>query len=114
MLDKTSRTFLKFVVENEPNMGDKLFTFDYVGNKLGLTKAEAFECIRFLDSQGLLSCLYVDSPGDTGKKELYGFTASHKGRHHSEFARLELYKAVLESVLLPILVSVITALLVTA
>lgn len=95
-------------------MSDGLFTFDYVGNKLGLTDAEVFECVQFLDGQGLLSCLYVDFPAGAGKKKLQGFAASHRGRHHSEFARLELYRAVLESVLLPILVSVITALMVTA
>lgn len=92
MLDRTSRKFLKFIVKNEPNMGDHLFTFDFVGKSLGMSKEETFECIRFLDGQGLLRCVYIEMPG--GPKALHGFEASHKGRHQAEFARLEIYQTI--------------------
>jgi len=108
MLDKTSRKVLHFLVNNEPNMEDGLFTYDYVSCILRLSKAETIDCIRFLDENGLLRCVWVDTGGI---KHLHGIAVNHKGRHHAEFARLEFYKSVLESVLLPILVSILTTLI---
>lgn len=111
MLDKASKKLLKFIVKNNPNAENGLFTYDYVGNELSLSKEEMFDCIRFLEEQGLVRCVWIE-PG--GVKQLHGFAPNHKGRHHAEFARLEFYKSILESVLLPILVSILTTIILAA
>ena len=114
MLDKTSRKFMKLITTNAPNMRDGHFTFDYVGGKLGLDKQKSFACIRFLEHEGLIECLYIEMPNSNGKKSLWGFNASHKGYHYEEFMWLEFWGTMLKSVLFPIVVSIVTSLLISA
>lgn len=95
-------------------MDDGLFTTDYVAIELGMAEDEADSCRKFLEAKDLIDCVYVDNDTLNLKHALWGFAPSHKGRHHAEFARMEFFKLVLESILLPILVSVLTALLVAA
>lgn len=110
ILDKTSRKLLKIITTETPPMNEYLFTFDYVMLKLNLTKEEAFACIRFLDAQEYVSCVY----GDIGFRTLMGFRASHKGYHYIEFWHLRIFEEILKSVLLPVVVAMITVLITTA
>lgn len=111
MLDRTSKRLLKLIVENDPNMDDGYFTYDYIETILGMKKDEVFDCVRFLENKDLVKCKWKKPDVQEG---LFGVRPNHRGRHHAEFTRQELYKAIIESVLLPILVSVITAMLVAA
>ncbi len=111
MLDKTSRKVLNFVVYKNPDEKDGLFTWDYVSKQFGLSKEEMFDCVRFLEGEGLLRCVWTDIGGI---KMLHGFAPNHKGRHYREFERIKFFLTILNSVLLPIIVSIITALIVTA
>lgn len=111
MLDRASKRLLRLIVENDPNMDDGYFTYDYIETILGMKKEEVFDCVRFLEDKGLVKCKWKKPDVQEG---LFGVRPNHRGRHHTEFARKELYKAIVESVLLPILVSVITAMIVSA
>ena len=111
MLDRTSRKLLKLITTDKAPTPDHLFTFDYVMDKLSISKNEAFACIRFLDSQGYLRCVYLDFDG---VDSLYGFEASHKGYHYAEFWAIGLFEELAKSVLLPVVVSIITAIIVAA
>lgn len=113
MLDSTARRFLKYIVKATPCMDDDLFTFDYVGAKLGLSKDEVFDCLDYLESLDYVHCVYVDNETLQLKHSLWGFRPSHKGRHYIEFYILDCIETVFKSILLPILVSLITALIVT-
>lgn len=111
-MDHTSRKFLHLIVNEAPNMEDGYFTLDYVALKVGVSDGEAQDCLNFLEENGLVSCFYIDNEELRWKHALWGFTPSHKGRHHVEFATLELIDTVMKSILLPIVVSIITALLI--
>lgn len=111
MLDRASKRLLRFIVENDPNMDDGYFTYDYIEKILRMKKDEVFDCVRFLENKGLVRCIWEKPDIQQG---LFGVRPNHRGRHHAEFTRKEFYKAIVESVLLPILVSVITAMLVSA
>lgn len=111
MLDKTSKRLLKFIIENDPNMDDGYFTYDYIEKILGMKKNEIFDCVRFLEDNGLAKCKWKKPEEQEG---LFGVRPNHRGRHHAEFARKELRKTIFESVLLPVLVAIITALIVSS
>lgn len=112
MLDRTSRKFLKFICKNELNMDDGLFTQDYIGDALGLSWNETADCRRFLEEKGLIRCVYIDNEFLVLKHALWGIAPNHMGRHYIEFSALELAETVLKSILLPIVVSLVTALLI--
>ena len=110
MLDRTSKRILRFIVKSAPDKSDGLFSLEYVAKCCRLEKGQTYECVRFLDELGLIDFIPAKA---NDRSRLYGFTASHKGRHYAEISRLDLCNSLLHSVLLPILVSFITALLVS-
>ncbi len=110
LLDSKSRKLLKLISTEKPPATTRLFTFDYVMNKLNISRAESFACIRYLEASGYIECIYETA----GFKALTGFRASHKGYNYAEFGRLQLLEEIFKSVLLPVVVSIITSLLITA
>lgn len=110
ILDSKSRKLLKLITSEKPPETTRLFTFDYVMNKLNISRDEAFACIRYLDTLGYIECTYKN----IGFNFLLGFRASHKGYNYAEFWRLQLLEEILKSVLLPVVVSIITSLLIVA
>lgn len=110
MLDKTSKRVLKFIIENEPNMDDGYFTYDYIEKNLDMKKEVVFDCVRFLEDNRLVKCKWKNPVDQEG---LFGFRANHRGRNHAEFARKEFCRTIFESVLLPVIVSIIAALIVS-
>ena len=87
-----------------------MFKDKEIMNKLNISRDEAFACIRYLDTLGYIECTYKN----IGFNFLLGFRASHKGYNYAEFWRLQLLEEILKSVLLPVVVSILTSLLITA
>lgn len=111
LLDRTSRNVLKFLTSNTPNMEDYLFTADFVAQNCGLSVQEVYSCVRFLSQKDLVRIVEIDYPTVTGKA-VWGFDPTHKAFHYLEFEVLDIVETILKSVLLPIVVSLITALLI--
>lgn len=111
-LDSVSRKVLNYLIHTTPNMDDGLFTLDNIAKNCGLNEEETRVCLLYLEQLGLVMPVEIDWPTTISKKLLWGYFTTHRGRHYMEFQRIELFASLVKSVLLPILVSLVTALLI--
>ena len=76
----------------------------FIDSYLGKTMnhAEVFSALKYLEKIGLIENL-------SGDKDRYTFTATHEGMHYFELRRKNWIHLICNSVLLPIIISVITA-----
>lgn len=112
ILDKTSRRIIRLMSSTQPNMDDGFYTYDYIADECNISEEGAKKCLAHLEHYDLVKITRINHPA-FGSGFIWGYKLTHKGKHFREFVFLDTVELLLKSFLLPVLVSILTALLVS-
>lgn len=104
MLNKHSRKTLDTICKSKPDGPKGYYSIKHLENILDEQYYSLQATIRFLESQGYISYYKIEN-------QLFGIFVEEKGMYHAEFARIKAKEFLFKSILVPIVISVTTALL---
>ena len=111
-LDKSCKKIVNFMRDTQPNMNDGLFTGDYIAEQCSIEHKHCSVFLEHLAEMQLVKIHTVPFPSTPDGKAIWGYSLMPKGIAFDEYQRNEFITLILQSILLPIIVALITSLLV--
>ena len=105
MLNRNSRRFLNFLRHSVPDFDDQVYTYLFIDEHYPEKLERVFATVRYLEEQGYLK-IFVTSSGDH-----IGVILTETALHPYEFTAVKILSFLFRSVIVPIIVSFVTAVL---
>lgn len=105
-MDRTSKKLLDILNKNEPDYGMGTYSFEYIADISGMSESNVYSCTDYLKSTGHLQHMNYQLK-DGGY--IFGVALTHKRKHYREFKRQEFRRFLLNSILVPLMVALVTA-----
>lgn len=106
MLNKNSKKFIQFLLENSPNYADRVFTYDWIEENYNDKIENVFATVRYLEKEGYLDIATYQPSGVH-----FGVILTELALHSGEFTCEKIKSFFIRSIATPILVSMATTLL---
>lgn len=104
MLNKHCRDFLSFLSDQEPNLENGIFTFDWLKNHYHESCDNIKRMVRYLEAEGYVKSAYVSNEPSS----CIGMTLEEKGKYYKQFRCEKFKESLLNSIFLPVIVTLLT------
>lgn len=107
MLNRHSRKILNFLLKSSPDFGGHIYTFGFIRENYPEDFASVYAALQYLEETGYLK---REKPGPASKQNI-GVVLTELAMHYHEFVAAKIWNRVLDGIILPIGVALLTTLI---
>lgn len=101
MLNKHCKMFLSFLIRNEPDYENGVYTYQWIEENYCEPLEDVYRMVRFLDPEGFVKIATMNGTP-------FGIVLEEKGKYYKQFYWEEIKESFFKSIFLPVLVALLT------